>query len=410
MATYHQRGNQRGDKRGQSAAGAAVLLAIIAGLLIMFIIMIPPQDRAELLGESGTSTTATGSSSSSGGSGTSVTNLMVATPGKLDFLSKSEIEHPLPVVQVFTDVESKILAEKSMAYAKRGVFNNEPSVLKFEFPNVNLVKNAYLSFKVKNAVGKVIIDVNGENVFYSEVESDESKTIIIPVSALKESNEVTISVASPRLMFWATNEVDLENVKFVADVTSLEAQYSKNVFLVSDDEKRNLEKVVLKFQPECNYGEAGRLAIAINGEEIYNGYPDCDLAMIPIDVSASSISSGENEILFKVDKGKYLLSHILLVSHLKEPDYPTYYFELSEEKYNDINDGTYTARLKLEFVDITDTKKGNVMVNGHIDYFDTKANNYVLDISDDIVKGMNSVKIKPSKVLEIRELKVDLIK
>ena len=37
-------------KRGQ-AAGAAILLVVIAGLLVMFILNLSPDDRAELLGE-----------------------------------------------------------------------------------------------------------------------------------------------------------------------------------------------------------------------------------------------------------------------------------------------------------------------------------------------------------------------
>ena len=40
------------DRRAQAAAGTAVLLAVVAGLLIMFIILIPPADRAKLLEDS----------------------------------------------------------------------------------------------------------------------------------------------------------------------------------------------------------------------------------------------------------------------------------------------------------------------------------------------------------------------
>ena len=55
------------NKRGQNAASAAVLLALVMGLIIAFIILIPPEDRAELLDEPYTSSSGSSSSSSSNG-------------------------------------------------------------------------------------------------------------------------------------------------------------------------------------------------------------------------------------------------------------------------------------------------------------------------------------------------------
>ncbi len=41
--------------------------------------------------------------------------------------------------------------------------------------------------------------------------------------------------------------------------------------------------------------------------------------------------------------------------------------------------------------------------------FDTKEVEYVIDISDDAVKGNNAVKIRPRKTLEIREINIELV-
>lgn len=113
---------QRGLKRGQAAAGAAVLVAIILGLLLTFIVLIPPKERAELLGED-KSSNLTGRGTL--GDATVKENLLTLAPGRIDFLGQREIEHPLPVVNIYTRTESKILAERNVAIAKRGIFSEE---------------------------------------------------------------------------------------------------------------------------------------------------------------------------------------------------------------------------------------------------------------------------------------------
>src|SRR3989338_2042939 len=107
---------QRGLQRGQAAAGAAVLVAIILGLLITFIVLIPPSERAELLGEQ-KSSNVTGKGTL--GQAAVKENLLTLTPGKIDSLGQRDIDHPLPVVNIYTRTESKILAEKNVALAKR---------------------------------------------------------------------------------------------------------------------------------------------------------------------------------------------------------------------------------------------------------------------------------------------------
>ena len=204
--------------------------------------------------------------------------------------------------------------------------------------------------------------------------------------------------------------MELENVKIVADVTSLEAQESKNIFLVSDVEKRNLERVILKFKPECDYTKVGKLDVLINSKEIYSAIPDCELSLVPIEFSPEIVFQGENEIVFRANKGTYLLSHIIIESELKSLEYPTYYFELSYEQYQEVLNEKLRVRLDLEFVDVVVSKYGELVFNGHTKGFDTKEISYTIDLSDDIVQGNNALKIKPKKTLDIREITIDLVK
>jgi len=131
--------------------------------------------------------------------------------------------------------------------------------------------------------------------------------------------------------------------------------------------------------------------------------------MVPIEFSADLVYQGENEVIFSTNKGTYLLSHILIKSDLKELDFPTYYFELSQEQYESVKDNNLRVRLEMNFVDLIVNKEGEVIFNGHSDHFDTKEISYVADLSDDIVKGNNAIKIQPKKTLDVREIKVDLV-
>lgn len=392
------------NTKAQAAAGAAVLVAIIAGLLIMFIVLAPPEERAKLLGETYTST-GTGTSSSSG----VVTNFLQVSPGKVDYFPKDKIEHPLPIINIQTKVESKVLAEKNMAYSKKAAFTEETSNFKFSIDNLDNIDNVFLNFRVKALQGRLIVTLNGDKIYNSEAPENQDLILSLPKTSLKEMNEVIFSVSSSGLAFWSTNEASLEEIQVVGDIVNKEAQSAKSIFIISKTEKDNLEKVTLKFKPDCIYGQAGKLAISINGDEIYNALPDCDLSIVPLEFSSDKISVGENEINFKTEKGTYILSNLIIASKLKDMDFPTYYFDLSNERYEEIKAGKYKLRVKLDFVDTTEWKNGELIFNGHTNQFETKKINALWDLSEDIVQGSNSIKIKPKKTLEIRELRADLI-
>ena len=212
------------------------------------------------------------------------------------------------------------------------------------------------------------------------------------------------------MAFWATNVLSLQNLKVVADVTNVAAQSSTHSFLVSETEKKNLEKVVLQFQPDCQYDDVGLLRVTVNDHELYHAVPDCELEFVPIEFSPDIVQSGENSIVFQTERGIYILSHVSIQSKLEKVEYPTYYFDISLEQFEMVKKGERRVRVKLDFVDVSSSKFGEIILNGYQSHFDTKEVEIVLDLSKDLVQGTNSLKIKPRKTLEIRELRADLVK
>src|SRR3989344_5352054 len=304
-----------GMKRGQ-AAGAAVLVAIIAVLLIGFIILVSPKERAELLDEDTSSDTVDDTNERG-------VVLLRESPGRVDYLPQKDIEHPLPVVNVYTLKESKVIAEKNNALARKSLFSEEQATFTFPVKSLDDADNFLLAFEVNEVQGRLMVSLNGELIFNGEIDVGNPAPLTLPKGLLKSDNTLILSVSSPGAKFWATTMVSLENLRVVADVTDRDAESASHTFLVSETEKRNMEKVVLEFQPTCRDREVGMLAIVVNGQELYRGIPDCDVALVPIEFSPDLVKQGENRIMFRTEEGRYLLSHVLIVSNLKEVDFPT---------------------------------------------------------------------------------------
>ena len=392
-----------------------MLVAIIAALMLTFIVLVDPKERAELLDEDGTSS---GSSSSSSGSGSqaelekakAVVNLLTVSPGRLDYLAQNEIDHPLPSINIFTKTESEVLAEKNSIFAKRSHFSQEADNFKFDVDNVDQTDNLLLAFEVLSVKGRVLIRLNGETVFNGELEPGNPAPITLSKNFLKRSNDLVFEASSPGMAFWATNVLSFQNLKVVADVTDLAVQSSSHSFLVSETEKNNLEKVVLLFQPDCQYDDVGKLRVTVNDHELYYAVPDCELAFVPIEFSPDIVQSGENSIVFQTERGTFILSHVVIQSQLEKVEYPTYYFDISLEQFEAVKKGDRRVRVKLDFVDVSSSKFGEIILNGYQSHFDTKEVELALDLSKDLVQGTNSLKVKPRKTLEIRELRADLVK
>lgn len=397
-------------KKGQAAAGAAILLAIIAATLVMFIILIPPQERAELLEENYTSSSSSSSTSSSSSSTIVGKELLVTNPGRIDYLAQNKLEHQIPIVTIYTKEESNTLAEKSFISVKKGAFAEKIGDIRFLVEDTQNTKNVVLGFDIKSITGNVLIYLNGEEI--AERSESEVSPINIPTNLLQKENIITFMSESPGVAFWQTNAATFNDIKVVADITNVGAQSSRSVFIVGPTEKTNLKSTRLRFQPDCVLSDVGRLRVLLNDKEIYNAVPDCALKMIPIEFSPEQVHQGDNVLEFRTEKGTYQLNGIVIESELKEVDFPTYYFEVSQEEFDAVKNKVKKNKkveLELRFVDVSDNQQGDILFNGHMSSFDTKEYRYRIDVSDDIVKGNNAVKIKPKKTLEVRELVVELV-
>ncbi len=317
-------------KNAQSAAGAAGLIALLAVFIVLYLLLLPPQERADLLGDQKSGSSSTGNSVNSNAPFTINKTSLSVQPGRIDYLKFNSYEHPLPAVNLYTTTGASVLTKEESLYVKNGVFDLLSRNITFKVKDMEYTDNILLSATTKKAAGLLRIYLNSAMIY--EGSADPFPLINIEKSALLPENTVLFEVSPVGWKFWTTNEFMLEKVQVTADITDISEQASKTSFTVTDAEKFNLEKATLKFFPDCNPSEVGKLKVYLNNENVYSAIPDCTQANM-IDISPDVISAGTNYVMFKTDKGYYSIYQIKVTSDLKKQTYPVFYFEIDERLF-----------------------------------------------------------------------------
>ncbi len=401
VLTIKKEQGSRMPKRGQaSGAGAAILVAIIAALIVMYILFLPPAEREALLEGNATED---GESSAVSGNAT----ILKESPGRLDYLSQKEIEHTLPSVNLYTTTKDVVFESRHSVYVKNAWFDKSFYNISFPIENLENTDNVNLVFNVKEASGKLTLKLNGRELYSSEIKTSNIEPIPLPKRHLEDENFIEVMVSGVGWKFWRTNEYTLENIKITGSVTDKSSQESKVAFQVSNTEKNNLDRVFLKFFPDCDVGGVGPLQIYLNNNEIFSSVPDCGV-LRSLEISPHYLLSDENTLIFKTSRGKYLIDNLIVKSELKELTYPTYYFEMNESIHEDVLENKLDAVLYLMFPDDIEDKKAEIIVNTHKAGLNTQESGYSLNIDSYMREGNNVVEIRPKTTLDVVELKVVL--
>jgi hypothetical protein len=178
---------------------------------------------------------------------------------------------------------------------------------------------------------------------------------------------------------------------------------------VSEGEAENVEEATLKFVPDCQPRLAGILEVVINNNEIYSAAPDCGM-LVKRRFNPNYLVEGENKIVFRSEKGDFLIDRVSIDTDLKESPYYINYFDIDEDDFDDIEDDRLDVNLTLEFVDDIDDKRADIIIHGRkISMPWTDDLTYSQNIDSYVEPGTNSVKIVPKVTLDIRELRIELV-
>ncbi len=389
--------------QGTSAASATGFIALVVGLIILYIIFLPPEERAELLGEN--ETVAEEEKEVSVEDEESI--LLLEYPGRIDYLKEKEYEHDISAFKLYKTINAQELDTINPFIIRHGLFDEVKKEVPFKIKDLKNTENVLLSFTAKKYKGILTIKLNEINIFENEITTSNPKPIKLKKEYLEENNVLEFSVSGTGAKFWSTNIYSFDDIKIVGDVADISRQESKNIFFVSENEKLNLERAKLRFWPECEQEDVGKLNILINYQDVFSGVPDCKTINM-YSFSPTVLHKGDNNIVFKTDKGSYLIEQIKITTDLRELTYPTYYFEINESTYDKIKNDTHDIKLILEFVDDKRDKVMNLNINNRMIYVDTEEADYYKNIDDYAKEGNNFIKIEPLSMLDIVELRIEL--
>ncbi|MBN2112428.1 hypothetical protein JW707_05010 [Candidatus Woesearchaeota archaeon] len=389
-------------KKGQqSGAQAAILIGIIAAILIAYILFLPPEEREELL-EDGTGTASVSADEEN-------ITLLNATSMRLEYVGAAEYEHTIPNVYLSEKTEAEVIEAVNPFYIRNGWFDKKTENVTFYITDLKNTGNVGLSFEAPKAKGKLMISLNGVQVFEYEVSQLNVGPIELRNELLKEGeNNLVFSVGGVGIKFWTTNEYSIEDLQVTGDIRDISQQESRNIFTITNDEYYNIESARLDFYPVCTQQAVGRLQVLLNNREVFSAVPDCE-SMNRQDIFTTELNPGKNTLVFKTDKGNYRIELIKVKTDLK--DVKTYldYFDINSTSYDEIVDGDKDVWLEINFVDDDEDKEAEINVNGHLAYLDQKTAVYRRNINTWVEEGArNYVEIKPKTVLKIVDLKVTM--
>ncbi|MBI4150003.1 hypothetical protein HY488_01215 [Candidatus Woesearchaeota archaeon] len=386
----------QGRKAQTSGTGAAVLVAIIAALIVLYILFLPPESREELL---------EGKPQYGQGPSGAGQPLLLATPGRLDYLPQKEIEHTVPPITLFSTTNTVVLKSVSTLYVKNAWFDKVVGMVTFSISDLPNTDNVYLSFNAKTHTGRLSITLNGQEVLNNEITTLNVEPIRLSKDLLQAENTLEFKVSDVGFAFWRSNEYALENVRVTGDVTDITTREARAVFLVTATEKDNLEGAFLRFFPDCRPEEAGILDVYLNDHNVFSSVPDCGY-LREIEISPTLLNQGENTIRFRTNRGAYLIDTITLKSKLKEAGYPTFYFEVPPDLFAAAQTGAANIVLSMEFPDDIELKRAELFINGHQRGLDTRERVFTLGINPFVQRGNNVIEIKPRTTMDIVNLRV----
>ncbi|MCD6464480.1 hypothetical protein J7L02_03095 [Candidatus Woesearchaeota archaeon] len=399
--------NVRHARQAQSGSQAALVVVIIAAVIILYILALPPDVRQWLLTNgSNYSTPGPGQ-----GQGLEVSNLLDESPGLLTVQASSFKSLMIPSFSLKITTEGSVLSQLPNILVLHGVFTNKQYSFPFKIENPSLVSNVRLSFNVNKASGRLVIFLNGQEIFNAKLSKGSPKPILLPKNSLRSNNELLFTVSSPGLAFWRVNTYELENVLITATVTDVSSSESSQQVVLGDEDVQNLDRVEVSGIVECSQAK-GLLTILVNDVLVFKALPDCGSVM-HLAVDPSTLRKGVNVLTFKSEQD-YAFDNLRLKLYFSKPLHPTYYFNIDDAYFETSASGEqvlkpgFAVKLFLDFPDPDARKQLEVSINGRKFVVDTFNAEFERDVSSYVFSGVNSVKLKPLRNVEVSRLKIVL--
>ena len=383
--------NKRGE--GTSAGNVATLVALIALFMLVYILLLPQDERAKLLG--------TENPQFQYDNGVDVTgNVLVSeSPGKLSPTeSPSIIVHDITNVNLFTSETSNLVKLSETVRVSKGIFGTEQKQnVIFTVKNPQDLLKSELFMIVEQGVGNLVVKINGNEFFNKEVQTGQLK-IEIPSEYVIESNVIEFSVEGFGSKSYQIRDIRLNREEEINN------RIARRTFSIDSREKSSMERAVMRYSVFCDRNEDNVLTINLNGKIIFSDVPFCNLEGETIELASNFFNSGINLIDFE-SNGDYVVEGISIKTFSSEDNLNEYFFTLDDDQYLKVRRGTSNVVAMFEYSLFDDRKAFVIDINGKELTVDTRDDTSLVVLTEFADKE-NLIRIDPKNSFELLSLKV----
>ncbi len=387
--------------------GSAYLVMLIALFLLIYTILLPENEKHEIMGEPNVGYTGQGASLEDGNVIIPSSVLLSDNPGLMKPFLYDITQRNLASVNLFSLEEQKYESLANNIHLESSVFKIDKSEFIFTVEDLNSLRDIKLLFFVIEGEGELLVKLNGAKILSGDV-TNEMLPLILPRSMIGDVNTLTIEVKKPSVFqFVSSNEYVLKDVVLIKSYL-IQNNYEARQFVLSDSELSDINHMSLLYRLNCmTVNDKGRIKLMLNGRIIHDALTVCDAGITEIDFSLADLMEGRNVLEFTVDKGQYVLENPLIEIDYAQQDYYRYYFVMEVPDIYEVVNGADVV-LQARFTNEGYIKAGTFFVNGYPVEFDTNRNEFVTDLNGLIYEGQNVITVVPDTTFEMVTLDVFL--
>ena len=384
-------------KRAQTAVEVSVLIFLIAVIMVGYIVLLPEEDRNELLG-----TSSDGTSTGDDTDSDSAETLLSESPGDVQSAKSTTQTRALEPMRLYSSTESNTQTLSSSLTVSRNIIQNNYKTISFDIDNFDTFAGAQLLFLVSESKGDLTITLNDHVVYEGELTSN-ALPLDLSLSYLQETgNELKLSTDLTWNIF-APNYYLLQDVQLIEDYTVADTSASRTFSVETPSE---VTTATLTYFITCNADEEGILSLSLNSREVFSDQIFCEyLNERELSLDTDYLKT-TNTLKFEITDGDYNIEEAEVAIKSKTKDYPSFTFDIDSDLYDQINSGTKDLYLKMTFDDASSEKQGTVLIQEYSFSFNTEDDSYEKKISNYIDDGSNTITLQPTTDFTIDNLKV----
>ena len=382
-------------KSGQAAMEVTVLIFLLMIAMVGYVILLPEEDRNELIGDDSIT-------DSDGTSGSSTEVLLSEAPGEVTSSESQTQTRSIESMRLYSTTESATEDLASSLKVSRNILQNNYKTMSFDIDNFDDLEELGLLFLITESKGELIVELNDNIISEGEVTSNDLP-LNLPLTYITEEDNVLKLATSLNLNPFSANYYLLQDVQLVEDYTVANTKSSKTF---SVEEPGDVTSASLTYFITCNSDEDGILTISLNSREVFSDQIFCDyLNERELSLDEDYLGTS-NSLSFEITEGDYNIEEVVVEVTTKSKEFPSFSFDIDSDLYEEVSSGEKDVYLKLSFSDDTSDKEASILVQEHSFSINTESDEYEKKISSYVDNGANTVTIEPETNFEIDNLKV----